>query len=173
MVLRNAAAHRDKRLLLPVARDMMKACCPRFLRLALEQEDLQAMSDNSDDEADGVVDDSIEKLARCAAPIIAPPPLYLSLSLSISLPLYCICSPACLHGCPLQARSSYSSPPVLCRKKSRFEGLGMSNARSTVLGKDVKAGEVDSNKIDGATGNRPASVHVHELQASLENSLGR
>jgi hypothetical protein len=87
MVLRNAAAHRDKRLLLPVARDMMKACCPRFLRLALEQEDLQAMSDNSDDEADGVVDDSIEKLARCAAPIIAPPPLYLSLSRSISLSL--------------------------------------------------------------------------------------
>ena len=28
----------------------------------------------------------------------------------------------------------------------------MSNARSSVLGKDVKAGEVDSNKIDGATG---------------------
>jgi hypothetical protein len=28
----------------------------------------------------------------------------------------------------------------------------MSNNRSTVLGESVKAGEVDSNKIDGATG---------------------
>ena len=66
MVLRNAAAHRDKRLLLPVARDMMKACCPRFQRLALEHADLLALSDDSDNEAERDADDSenSEKLSK-------------------------------------------------------------------------------------------------------------
>ena len=67
MVLRNTAVHRDKRLLLPAARDMMKACCPRFQRLALERADMLAMSDGSGDEGEPGADEAVnvERLARC------------------------------------------------------------------------------------------------------------
>ena len=36
----------------------------------------------------------------------------------------------------------------------------MSNNRSTVLGVSVKAGEVNSDKIDGATGQNQIPSHV-------------
>ena len=45
----------------------------------------------------------------------------------------------------------------------------MSNNRSTVLGESVKAGEVDSDKIDGATGRFqfPILVANHEQQVII------
>jgi len=39
----------------------------------------------------------------------------------------------------------------------------MSNARSKVLGRDVKAGEVGSQKIDGATGMSTVSIICDEV----------
>lgn len=63
--------HRDKRLLLPVARDMMKACCARYLRLELEREALQAITDDSGDD-DAAAADSPEKLSRYACTSLAP-----------------------------------------------------------------------------------------------------
>jgi hypothetical protein len=48
--------------------------------------------------------------------------------------------------------------PYFCRRKRRFEGLGMSSFKSSVLGADVRAGEVGATKIDGATGCRAAIV---------------
>ena len=48
----------------------------------------------------------------------------------------------------------------------------MSNARSRVLGEDVKAGEVGSKKIDGATGDRRRSVFFLALPI-LKAEFGR
>ena len=123
MALRSSCGRRDVRLLLPVARDMMKACCPRYLRSDLEEASLQGQSDDSaDDEPSAGPTDSV-KLARSGR--------------------VCLCK---------GLASRWLMTFVRFRRKSRFDGLGMSNARSRVLGQGVQAGGVDSNKIDGATG---------------------
>ena len=50
MALRSSSKNRDKRLLLPVARDMMKACCPRYLRSVLDEASMDAESEDSGEE---------------------------------------------------------------------------------------------------------------------------
>ncbi len=40
----------------------------------------------------------------------------------------------------------------MSNRRARFEGLGMCSAQSAVLGKDVSAGSIGTDKIDGATG---------------------
>jgi len=58
MILRCSVGRRDMRLLLPVARDMMKSCCPTYLRSALCEATLDVMSDDSgdDDQLDGLTE---------------------------------------------------------------------------------------------------------------------
>ena len=120
MLLGNTIRSRGLRLLLPVARDMMAACCPRYFRSALAEEDLDILVFEIVDDGD-----SEETAQRCQLDVIVVLFLQLRLLAHFFLP---------------------------CRLKARFEGLGMSNSLSTVLGVSVQAGQVDSKKIDGATG---------------------
>ena len=67
MLLGNFTRNSNVRFLLPVARDLMKACCPRYLRSALEEEAFNPVLDESSD------DEAIEnpgKTSKCCCALL-------------------------------------------------------------------------------------------------------